>query len=149
MNVLSIFKGEYISALELGDKKPTLTISSVKVAKLEDTNGKMKDRPVVFFSETDRGFVLCKTNALSLSAMFGEETDTWTGKKVTIYSEMVQVGPEKKAGIRIFGSPNLDKPVTLQIKLPKRKAFVVTLVPTGKQAVPVNTPENTQETVSA
>lgn len=148
-NIFSFFKGEFITAVELGEKKPTLTISHVKAVKLEDDKGKMKNRPVVFFSETDRGLVLCRTNALCLAAMFGEETDSWPGKKVTIHSEMVQVGPERKPGVRLSGSPNLTAPVKVQVKLPRRKAFVVTLTPTGKSATPVPAPETTQETTTA
>lgn len=155
MNVFSIFKGEYLSATELGEKKPTLVISRVNVAKVEDDKGKARDRPILFFSGVERGLVLCKTNALLLSAMFSEETDAWTGKKVTIHSEMVQVGPERKLGVRIYGSPDISKEVKVSIKLPKRKAFIVTLVPTGKAAqvsvteTPAKTPENTQENVTA
>lgn len=154
--ILTMFSGgDFISAAELGEKKATMTINNVKSMKFDDDDGKNKTRPVVSFKETPRGWVLCKTNALALAAMFGEETETWTGKRVTIHSEVVQVGPEKKPGLRVSGSPDIDKPIKFSVKLPKRKAFIITLVPTGKTVqtpvmeTPATLSENTQETVSA
>jgi hypothetical protein len=129
-----MFKGAYVSAVELGEKTPTLTISDVKIVKLEGEDGTSKDRGVVYFKETDRGLVLCKTNALCLAQMFGPNTDSWRGKHVTLFSTKVSVGPEMKDGIRIKGSPDLAAPVDLVIKLPKRKAFTMTLTKTGAAA---------------
>jgi hypothetical protein len=129
-----MFKGAYVSAAELGEKTPTLTISDVKIVKLEGDDGTSKDRGVVYFKETDRGWVLCKTNALCLAQMFGPDTDSWKGKHVTLFSTKVSVGREMKDGIRVKGSPDLTAPVDLVIKLPKRKAFTMTLTKTGAAA---------------
>lgn len=129
-----MFKGAYVSAVELGDKTPTLTISDVKIVKLEGEDGTVKDRGVVYFKETDRGWVLCKTNALCLAHMFGPDTDSWKGKHVTLFSMDVQVGREMKPGIRVYGSPDIAGPVEVAIKLPKRKAFTMKMAKTGAQA---------------
>ena len=131
MDYRILFKGDYVSAVELGEKTPTLTIAGVKIVKLEGDDGRVKDRGVVSFKETDRGWVLCKTSAMCVAAMFGNETDGWIGKHVTLKSELVQVGPEKKPGIRVKGSPDIAAPVLVTIKLPKRKAYTVTLEKTG------------------
>jgi hypothetical protein len=134
MNVIGCFKGDYIAAVEFDGKTPTLTIDHVKVVQLEDDKGATKSRPVVYFHETKRGWVLCKTTALALSAMFTPETDTWTGKKVTLHAVDVQVGRETKPGIRVKGSPDLNADVVFELKLPKKKAQTVRLVKTGGAA---------------
>ena len=141
MNVLGMFKGDYIAAVEFNGKTPTLTIDHVNSVELEGEDGTKKGRPVVFFRETRRGWVLCKTTAQSLAAMFTPETDTWTGKRVTLVSEIVNVGKEKVPGIRVKGSPDLTAAVTFDLKLPRKKPRKVTLVPTAKDA-PAHAPED-------
>lgn len=145
MNILGCFKGDFIAAVEFDGKQPTLTIDHVKVVDLEGEDGKVKSRPVVYFRETKRGWVLCKTTAQALAAMFGAETDAWTGKTVTLFSDMVQVGRERKPGIRVKGSPTLAKPVTFELRLPRKKPQKVTLVPTGKKAEPDPMPGSLEE----
>lgn len=128
---MGAFKGDYIAAVEFDGKTPTLTVDHVKLVELEDEDGKRKSRPVVYFRETPRGWVLCKTTAQALAAMFTPETDTWTGKRVTLYAAEVQVGRERKPGIRVKGSPDIAEPVTFELRLPRKKAQRVTLEPTG------------------
>lgn len=127
MNIMAQFKGDYIAAVEFDGKTPTLTIDHVQVVDMEDDKGAVKSKPVVFFREVKRGWVLCKTTALMVSAMWGTETDKWTGKRVTLHAVEVQVGRERKPGIRVVGSPDLEKPVTFELKLPKKKAQRITL----------------------
>ncbi len=136
MNILAQFKGEYIAAVEFDGRTPTMTIDHVQVVDLEDDKGTTKPKPVVFFRETKRGWVLCKTSALSLAAMWGNETDKWTGRRVTLHAVEVQVGPETKPGIRVVGSPDLTEPVTFTLRLPKKKPKQLTLIPTGKEPKP-------------
>ncbi|MEY2668999.1 MAG: hypothetical protein RJA59_1637 [Pseudomonadota bacterium] len=134
MNVIGCFKGDYIAAVEFNGKTPTLHIDHVQVVELEDDDGKKKSRPVVYFRETKRGWVLCKTTALCLAQMFTPETDKWTGKGVTLFAEDVQVGKEKKPGIRVKGSPDIAADMTFELKLPRKKARKVRLVKTQNGA---------------
>lgn len=144
MSLVAIFKGDYITGVELGEKKPTLTIKEVQSIEMEDEKtGKMKPKPVVFFNEIDRGWVLCKTTAMCIDAMFATDgvpasRAALVGKRVTIKMEVVQVGKERKPAVRVLGSPDIAKPVSLTIKFPKKKAVVVTLLPTAKK--PANAP---------
>jgi hypothetical protein len=142
MNILAAFKGDYIAAVEFDGKTPTLTIEHVRVLDLEDDKGKTKARPVVYFRETKRGWVLNKTSAQALSALFTTpETDQWTGKRVTLAAEMVQFGKERLLGIRVKGSPDIAAPVTFELKLPRKRPQKITLVPTGKAAPKPPPPE--------
>jgi hypothetical protein len=134
MDYRALFKGEYISAVELGDKQPTLTIVDVKGLMLDEEDGKQKGKGLVVFKETDRGWVLNKTNAQCLAAMFGKDTNGWKGKRVTLCMKMVQVGRETEPGIRVKGSPDITAPVEAVIKLPRRKPKKEVLVPTAKEA---------------
>ncbi|HSN69049.1 MAG TPA: hypothetical protein VLV48_07375 [Thermoanaerobaculia bacterium] len=128
----AMFQGDFISAVEIENKTPTLTIREVKGATMEDEKGKKQGKAVVYFREIKRGWVLAKTNALCIAAMFGDECDGWIGKRVTIHSEIVQVGPDKAPGIRVSGSPDIDKPIAVTIKLPRKKPRKMFMQPTGK-----------------
>jgi hypothetical protein len=135
------FLGTYITAAELVGKEPTLTISRVTLEKVEsmkiadDTGGgKMKDRVIVYFEESKsgRGWLLNRTNAECIKELWGRETDDWIGHKITLHTMPVRVGPKVEPGIRVKGTPEIDKPRTFDLKLPRKKPQPYTLVPTGK-----------------
>jgi hypothetical protein len=137
MDIRTVLVGEYIAAVEIGDKRPTVTIDRVEKRRIasvamEGEQSKEKDRAVVFFQGKDRGWVLNKTNALSLAAMFGNETEAWKGKRVTLYAELVQAGRKHELGIRVAGSPDLEAPVSFDLVLPRKRPKKVTLEVTGK-----------------
>jgi len=124
------FKGDYIAAAEFQGKEPTLTIAAVKLVKLEDETGRLRDRGVVYFRETDRGWVINRTNAECLVALWGRDTDGWAGKRVTLCATNVRLGTETTIGIRIKGSPDLAAPLDVVVKLPRKKPFTIRLLVT-------------------
>lgn len=137
-------RGDYIAAVELDGETPTITIRAARLIPLEvrklgkderegETAAK-KDKLVLFAEGESRGWVLNRTNATCLAAMFGDTVAGWVGKRVTICAEMVQVGPKKDLGIRIVGSPDIDRTVRAKIELPRRKPLFRDLVPTGQTA---------------
>lgn len=143
MNYKKMLVGDHLAAVELDDKQPTLTIAAIKPEMMDKrpkpgekqdpkAPKKKQKKWIVFFREMERGWVLNKTNTLCLAAMFGEETDQWIGKRVTICAEMVRVGPKVEPGIRIKGSPDLTEPVFALIEMPMRAPVRKKLVPTVK-----------------
>lgn len=125
-------KGDYIAASEFGTKEPTLTILSAQLVRLEQEDGREKEKGVIRFKETDRGWVLNRTNLELLAALLGVETDQWAGKRVTLFAQPVKFGGKTELGIRVKGSPELDAPKVVTVKLPRRRPTEVTLVPTAK-----------------
>lgn len=134
MHYEAMFKGDYIQAVEFNGKAPTLTITKLTFVDMEDDTGKTRSKGVLWFRETDRGWVMNRTNAQCLAAMFGHETDDWMGRRVTLVSEIVSVGKQKKLGIRVKGSPEIDRSIDATIVLPRRKPTTRRLVPTGRKA---------------
>jgi len=124
------FTGEYIAAIEFGDKQPTMTISGIKPVKVEEEGKPTKSKALITFRETERAWLLNKTNALCLAGMFGLETDRWVGKRVTLLAVEVQVGKGREPGIRIKGSPDIKGPVNVEIKLPRKRPFTMRMVVT-------------------
>lgn len=147
MNYKLFFTSDFLAAVEMrekmGDKPLVVTITSVRKVKLEsmgpiDGEGggakKEKDRGVCYFQEIDRGWVLNRTNAECLVAMWGPDTDGWINKRVALRTEMVRVGKKQEWGIRVDGSPDLQAPVVARIQLPRKKPFEMRLVPTPRPA---------------
>jgi len=144
-NYKALTPGEYLTAAEFEGLTPTLTISEIEMHTLESTeksnaNGKKeaktRHRGVVFFKETKtpRGWVLNSTNAQCLAKMFGEIVGGWIGKRVTLCAEKVQLGSTQELGIRVKGSPDLVAPITVEIRLPKKRPVTRTLVTTARGA---------------
>lgn len=134
------FLGIYITAAELVGKTPTLTIDKVVLEKVEsmnkgddDSGGKMKDRLIIYFAESrsGRGWLVNRTNAEAIREMWGRNTEDWLGKRITLMTQQVRVGPKMEPGIRVMGSPELKAPLTFQLRLPRKKPVPMTLVPTG------------------
>jgi len=130
MDVDLMFQGRFIKAADLMGKDVTLTIQDVCMEELEGDKGK-EMKGIVSFVGKKRKWVLNRTNALCLKAMFGRETDQWKGKRVTLYPTTFNEDP----CIRVKGSPDLDKPLEFELKLPRKKPKLMKLQPTGKGQV--------------
>ena len=132
-----LFPGRFIKSGEFQGKDVTLTISRVRIEELEGDGGK-KVRGIVSFRETKKEWVLNRTNGECLKALWGKETDNWLGKRVTLWPAPFQdnLTGEKTTAIRVRGSPDIDKPCTFELKLPRKKSATVTLAKTGSQPRP-------------
>lgn len=145
MDVMLGFLGEYISAAELVGKTPTLTINKVTLEKVEslksgddDAGGKMKDKIVIYFAESrsGRGWLLNRTNCEAIKELWGRETNDWLGHKITLFTQPVKVGKKMDIGIRVKGSPELKEAKQFELKLPRKRPIITTLLPTGAGAAP-------------
>ena len=140
MSYKGLFRGDYIAAAEFGGREPTLKIAHVQFERLpslgkgdaDGTEAQEKDRAVVYFEGMDRGWVLNRTNAECLGAMFGSVLRDWIGKRVTLVAEQVRVGPKTELGIRVKGSPDMTQAtIKAKIELPRKKPIWRDLVRTG------------------
>lgn len=126
-----MFPSRFIRAADLDGRPYTLTISGVQMEDLERDDGSERSAATVTFKEAKRQLVLNRTNALCIAAMFGDDTDGWLGKRITLYPER-DTSPVNETGwcIRVKGSPDLSAPVTATIRLPRRKPQARKLIPT-------------------
>jgi len=138
MNYDQLFAGRFLKAGEFNGKPVTLTIARVYLEDMEQDDGTEKHQAVVAFKETKRELALNKTNAQMIVAMFGAESDDWIGHKMTLHAERDTSGKSDSGlCIRVLGSPELTSTISMQVKLPRRKAINRKLVPTAKVAAPV------------
>jgi hypothetical protein len=93
--------------------------------------GGVESRAMVSMKNAKKGWLLNRTNAELISAMFGYETADWQGRRVTISRAKVKFGPDTVDGIRVIGSPDLERDVRAEVKLPRKKPQAVVLRRTG------------------
>lgn len=130
-------------------KEPTLTIRKVVLEQMEGEPPKGPDgkplqgpdgkplpaptemKGMITVDESPKGWLMNVTNARCLATMFGNETNTWIGKRVALHTEQVMSFGEWVPGVRIHGSPDLVADIALTIKMRKKKTVTLTLKKTG------------------
>lgn len=98
--VNKMFPSKYLKADEFTEDGQVLTIRTVK----EERIGQGKDADdkwVLYFDEVEKGLVLNKTNTGIIADLYGDDTDEWEGKLVTLYATEVQFQGEMVDAIRI------------------------------------------------
>jgi hypothetical protein len=96
--------GGFLKADDLGNAKPTVTISDIELTERDYNDGKgMKKQLVLSFVGKEKKLGLNKVNADKLAELTGsDDTDDWIGVTIKLFVEKVQVGSEKKNAIRIW-----------------------------------------------
>jgi hypothetical protein len=118
-----LYPGRFIKAGELLGKKVTLTIEDVNMEELLDETNQKKAKALISFKETPKQLVCCKTNGICLKEMFGKQLSGWTGKRITIFEDTWNNEP----ATRIWGSPDIEKDIEVEIALPRRRPFKKTM----------------------
>lgn len=135
-----LYPGRFIKAGELLGKKHTLTISDVDVEELEGDK-KTEMKCVISFRETKKKLVTCKTNGICLREMFGRELAGWIGKRVIIFPDTWNGEP----CIRVWGSPDLEREMEIEVKLPRRAPIRKTMRTSAGNGAKAKAPARTQD----
>ena len=112
MKVSVIFPSKYLTAADLNGKTFTLRIKAVTLEEMVTHENKKVKKPVVWFEAAQKGFVLNVTNGKIIAALYGDETDDWTGKRIAIYPTKVKAFGTYQDAIRVREElPATSKPV--------------------------------------
>jgi hypothetical protein len=97
MKIGKAFPSKFLSAGDIEDDDPVVTISEIKREKIGDDS-----KIVVYFEEMDKGLVLNKTNATSISQVLNsDETNDWIGQKIGLFTTMVEFNGRQTEAIRV------------------------------------------------
>jgi hypothetical protein len=91
------FPSKYVKAADLKGKPVTKTMTYAEREKF----GNGESGFVLHFKNEERGFVLNKTNSFVISEAYGDDTDGWRGRKVTLYPTKVTYAGKEVDGIRV------------------------------------------------
>lgn len=99
----SMTERDYLFAFDLQGKDVTLTIDRVVGGEIKGTGGKKSKKPLCYFREGQSGkpLGLNATNCKTIAAMYGNDTDNWIGKRITIFPTVTQFGGEEVECIRV------------------------------------------------
>lgn len=101
-DVRKLFDKAYIYAYDLEGRDVTVTIERVIGGTLVGTGGKSNKKPIVFFKGTEKGLALNITNARTIAGLYGGfDSETWIGKKITLYATTTSFGSQTVDCIRI------------------------------------------------
>jgi arabinogalactan endo-1,4-beta-galactosidase len=95
MRISAAFPSKYLKAADLQGKQVKVVMSHVETETMGDDN-----RPVLYFQGKEKGLVLNKTNANSISAVYGDDTDDWRGREIVLIEAMVDFQGKTMAAIR-------------------------------------------------
>jgi len=101
MKMSLMFPSDFVKADDLDGKDATKTIKAVTMDELTMAGGRKETKPVIRFSDAEKKLVLNKTNASTIAGMYGNETDNWVGKKITMFPTETTFGSETMSCIRI------------------------------------------------
>jgi hypothetical protein len=88
----------HLEAADLCGKDVTVTIKEVGFSLV---GTEQKNKGVLMYQEFDRGMVINRTNLKRIIAMYGNETDAWKGKRVTLYESEADFNGQTVPCIRI------------------------------------------------
>jgi len=101
MKLHLLFPSDFVKAEDLEGKDVTKTIKSVTVDELTMAGGRKEARPVIRFKDAKKKLVLNKTNAVTIASMYGNETDDWIDKPITMFPTETTFGNKTVPCIRI------------------------------------------------
>jgi hypothetical protein len=97
-----MFPSKYVTGEELAGKAYVVTIAGVSAEKMRPQAGSPEiEKYVLYTKEGRKGIVLSKTLAKQIAAVTqSDDTDHWTGNKIEIFAEAVNVAGRNMLTIR-------------------------------------------------
>lgn len=125
MKLSEMFPSNLLKAQDVTDAggEMPVTISKIDMKEFDTDGGGKERKPIIYFAN-DKQMVCNKTNGTTLGEMFGQETDDWLGKTITLIVQNVDFGGKSTPAIRI---KNLNsKDVLIQEYWNKTREFNLT-----------------------
>lgn len=95
MKMNDIYPSKYLKAGDLQGREVRVTMANVELEKIGDDN-----KPVLYFKGKDKGVVLNKTNASTISIAYGDDTEDWYDQPLILFSVMVDFQGKVAPAIR-------------------------------------------------
>lgn len=120
-NAAEIYKSdsEYLKAEDIGTAMPTVTIQDVELKDFGNGDQKL----VLYFIGKEKCLPLNKTNAGTMQALYGDNTDLWMNRPVMLFTMHVDFNGKKTLAIRLRAPaghtrPNPNAPTNQQQEAP-------------------------------
>lgn len=100
--VSQMYPSKWLAAVELDESDLTVTITGIANEPVTPDESKW----VLYFQETDKGLVLNKTNTRTIAALYGDDTDDWLDRPITLYPTWVDFQGKQVEAIRVRPKPS-------------------------------------------
>lgn len=118
MKVNKMFPSKFLTKDDVKDfSQPVVfRIDRIEIEEVQNEDGK-EDKPVLYFDENDsKPLILNKTNAETLAAEFGPDSDSWVGSSIELFVDPnIRFGKQRIGGIRVR-LPEAPKEESIQEK---------------------------------
>jgi hypothetical protein len=121
MELANIFPSKYVKASDLQGREVTVVIARAEIEKLGDDN-----KLVIYFQGRNKGLVTNRTNADRIAYLYGTNTDSWMGKEIILYVDLVSFQGRTVEAIRIKPPPQRAAPARPAQTLQPAQERVVT-----------------------
>jgi hypothetical protein len=102
MRIGAAFPSKYLKAADLpADRHVSVVIDHVTVENVAGNDNPDDEKPVLYFQGKQKGMVLNKTNATTISNAYGDETDAWSGQPILLYVTDVAFQGKMVPSIRV------------------------------------------------
>lgn len=95
MKMSEEFPSKYLKAADLQGREVRVTMANVEREKIGEDS-----KPVLYFKGKDKGVVLNKTNASTISDAYGDDTEEWYDQPLILFSVMVDFQGKVAPAIR-------------------------------------------------
>ena len=100
--------GDYLGAWSLNGEDKVLTVKAAGREIVTGANGKKEELLVLHWAENELPMVCNRTNAKSISKLYGPYLEDWRGKKIQLYPTTTKFGGEVVECLRV--RPTVPKP---------------------------------------
>ncbi len=105
-----VFTNKYLNAENLSGHTVTVTIECTNMEDITNPQtGKTEKKAVTYFRGKEKGLVINQINWDSIVTMYGEESDGWPGRQITLFATTTPFGNKIVPCIRI--KPGQSAPV--------------------------------------
>ena len=134
------YPGRFIAAAALRGAKVEVTIEAIWREELEGERGASKKAIVQLRGKTGKSveYVIPKINGTCLRAMYGSDARRWIGKRIVLYAtaEIMPMpgrrGERPEPCIRIWGSPDIERDMSVTFAPQRRRPLTMTMRATGR-----------------
>ena len=126
MKISSAFPSKYLRAADIPDgQKVTVRIDHVEMENVAGNDGPAEHKPVLYFVGKQKGIALNKTNANTISAAYGDDTDLWVNKPIAIFAAETDYKGERVSCLRV----SIPKPSMIPAGAMQAKVVAAAAVP--------------------
>ena len=100
MNYKQMFPSKFLRAVDIGSGGDNVVIDRVAM-EMVGQGADAEEKSVLYIRDVTQGLILNITNANSIAAMHGDDTDDWIGRTITLFRTKVQFKADMVDAIRI------------------------------------------------